>query len=296
MGNGLSLQSADAFQSAFRVRPEVAAETARSAGVGFYSWKTPPMDGFELPASDELIVALHLGGSRRVRAITDGALSRAYSAPGLLTVLPPGRCAAFRTDGSISLVSLHIPGSTIAAAPFGPSIRRTPPPRFAFRDAFASAAMEALLRAARSGRADDRDYVAKLADALLCHLGRSMTTDEASPGRSADAADRLGRARLGELLSYVDEHLGSKLSVDELACRAGLSRAAFTRDFRLAMGASFHAYLNVRRVEAAKKLLRGTDLKLAFIAQEQGFSSQSHFASVFKALVNCTPNQFRERH
>ncbi|MDB5985817.1 MAG: DNA-binding protein AraC-type [Nevskia sp.] len=299
MSSRISLRSASAFQSAFRVEPEVAEETGRASGVGIYGWKTPPMEGFELPETEELIVALHLGGSRRVRAVTRDGLSRSYSVPGLLTILPPGRSSAFLTEGSVSLVSLHIPIRKIIAPGAGELLSRTElsTPRFAFRDAFVSAGMEALLRAARSRQSADPSYVTKVVEALLCHLGRWAVL----PGQSSiqiEGAEfhSLGCLALSDLLTYVDGHLGSKLSVNELADKAGLSRAAFTRDFKAAIGVSFHQYLQARRVAAAKKMLCETDLDLAFIAQEQGFSSQSHFTAVFKSLVNCTPQQFRRNH
>ena len=151
------------------------------------------MDGFELPESDELIVALHLGGSRKVRAVTDKGLSRSCSTPGLLTILPPGRSAAFRTEGSISLVSLHVPKSL--AAEMSLPVTATPDqpwlPRFAFRDPYVSASLEALLRTARSGQAIRPDYMVKVVDAMLCHLAQWRQTSEDAGPLPGAAADQL---------------------------------------------------------------------------------------------------------
>ena len=303
MSEEFRLRSAAAFSSAFRVPPEVVEETAAANeqspdNVGIYGWKTPCMDGFELPESDELIVALHLGGSRRVRAVTDQGLSRSCSTPGLLTILPPGRSAAFRTEGSISLVSLHIPKSLaasmslpVAAAPDQPWL-----PRFAFRDPYVSASLEALLRTARAGQAVRPDYVVKVVDAMLCHLAQwRQTPDSAEAGALAATADeaRIGRISLRELFALIDAQLGRPLSLDELARCTGLSRATFTRSFRQATGLSAHQALNLRRIEVARKLLAETDLDLAFVAQETGWSSQSHFTASFRKAVGCTPARFR---
>lgn len=296
MGDAIRLHSAAAFQSAFRAAPEVAEEIGLSQRLGLYGWKTPPMDGFQLPETDELIVALHLGGSRRVRAVTDHGLSRSCSAPGLLTILPPGRSAAFRTDGSVSLVSLHIPKHAAGLLQTGQLARPAQPwvPRFAFRDSFVSAGMESLLRAARSAQSVRRDYYTKVADALLCHLAQwrvlPAARDCSGPGASSCS---LGLAPLDELLAYIDSQLGAKLGLDELASRSGLSRAAFTSSFRSTMGLSPHQYLDQRRIAAAKKMLCETDFDLAYIAQETGYSSQSHFTANFRNLSGCTPARFR---
>lgn len=297
MSSRVSKSSAEAFQEAFRVRPEVAEETAPHNGLGVYGWKTPPMEGFELPQSDELVLALHLGGSQRVRAVTDQGLSRSVSRTGLVTLLPPGRRSAFRTDGSVSLVSLHIPQHLIAS-PDAPAyltrLTQAEVSRFAFRDTFVSAGMTALLQAARSGRPTHPDYYGKVVDALLCHLAQWTGTPDPAATDPAATDNRLGRVTLAALLKHIDQSLGSKLSLDELAGVSGLSRTAFTRGFRAALGLSPHQYLSLRRVETAKRLLRDTDLDLAFIAQETGFASQSHFTAVFRDFAGCTPARFRE--
>lgn len=297
MGNTISLESAETFQRAFRSAPEVVAETESAHGLGIYGWKTPPMEGFELPESDALVVALHLGGSRCVRAITEQGLSRSYSAPGLVTILPPGRAVAFRTEGSISLVTLHVPRTTLGvvqAEYLRSPEELTPLSNFAFRDAYVSAGMEALLRAARSGGTERTNYVAKVSEALLAHLARWSIRPETSD-RRVTPDHRLGCTSLNELLAFVDKGLSGKLSLDTLAMRAGLSRAAFTRSFRASVGLSPHQYLSERRIAAAKRLLLETEFDLAYIAQETGFSSQSHFTGVFRDMVGCTPARFRQQ-
>jgi AraC family transcriptional regulator len=297
MGHSINLRSAQAFESAFRVEPEVAEESGRTEGVGIYRWHTPNIEGFELAESGELVIALHLGGSRKVREVTRRGLSRSRSAPGLLTILPPGRPAAFRTDGSVSLVSLHVPKSAAGIVSAGSLVRlaEASAASFAFRDTFASAAMEALLHAARTGKGIAPDYFAKVTEAVLCHLAhRAALTDQSWPDLPG-TGDRLGGVLLAELLAYVDANIGANLSLDELAHRAGLSRSAFTRGFRGAVGLSPHQYLLVRRIERAKMLLCKTDFELSSIAQEVGFSSQSHFTANFRNLVGCTPARFRGR-
>jgi AraC family transcriptional regulator len=49
-----------------------------------------------------------------------------------------------------------------------------------------------------------------------------------------------------------------------------------------------------RRIEVARKMLLQTGHDLAFIAQETGFSSQSHFTRLFRVQTGHTPARFRE--
>lgn len=220
--------------------------------------------------------------------------------PGLVTVLPPGRSAAFRTEGSISLVSLHVPGPLAAAMSMPARTTASPPwlPRFAFRDPYVSASLEALLRAAGSAQRLRPDYLVKVVDAVLCHLAQWRQSPDAGPAgllAATGGTARIGRLTLAELFARIDARLGDPLSLDALAGCTGLSRASFTRSFRQATGLSAHQALTLRRIEQARTLLTETDLDLAHIAQETGWSSQSHFTARFRAAVGCTPARFRAR-
>jgi AraC family transcriptional regulator len=262
-------------------------------GFGIYAWNTPQLDGFALPENDELVLALHLGGSDRVRAVTDRGLSRQRSVPGLITVLPAGRAAAFRTDGSVRFATFHAPCSALART--FPTSAAGPAPfsqgRFAFRDDFVSAGIESILRVARSSSAWAPDYVARIGDAILMHLACQHGSGQIPPATTPDA--QLGSLPLAEFLAFIDSRLGTALPLDELARRTRLSRSAFTRAFRTATGISPHRYLTERRLAEAQRLLRTTGLPIAFIAQETGFSSQAHLTTIFRVEMNCTPAEYR---
>jgi AraC family transcriptional regulator len=104
----------------------------------------------------------------------------------------------------------------------------------------------------------------------------------------------LPRQRLRAVIEYIDEHLGSELSLDDLAAVARLSPYHFARLFKNSTGLPPHQYVIARRVERAKELLRDrVRLPLAEIALEMGFSSQSHFTRHFKRLVGVTPRLFQ---
>lgn len=281
--------AAAAFRSAFRVAPEVADATL--AGVGVYGWSTPSMEGFELPATDELVVALHLGGSRSVQAVTDAGLSSTCSEPGLITVLPPGRPAAFRTAGGVQLMTLHVRESS-TTGDLRAQLATTARSVFAMRDGYARSCLETLFKAA-SGNTLAANHVPRIADVLLRHLTDRTTTSLPAAMEPLWPDAMLGEVALIEVLHFIDRHLGARLCLDRLAARAGLSRAAFTRGFKAAVGVPAHQFIIWRRVRAAARLLRDTPHDLAYIAQETGFCSQSHFTEVFRVLTGVTPLRFR---
>lgn len=289
MTGPIPLRAAEAFRAAFRVAPSTALELSLGPGIGLYGWDTPEMEGFRLPENDELVLALHLGGSRRVRAVHEGGgLSEACSRPGLVTLLPPGQAACFRTEGSVRVATLHLArprewNDGLSA------LCRPGAAHFAVRDPFLSASLEALMRAARTAPVAPADYTRKLTDALLSHL--AYWHAEEIPARDDQA--RLGARSLREVLDHLDTHLASAPDLDQMARYAGLGRAAFTRGFRRLTGCSAHRYLLQRRIQRACVLLQRTDHDLAWIAQESGFSSQSHFTAQFRALIGETPHRYR---
>jgi AraC-like DNA-binding protein len=90
-----------------------------------------------------------------------------------------------------------------------------------------------------------------------------------------------------------DSRYFEPLSVDDLACAAGLSRAHFSREFRRAFGESPHAYLLTRRLERAARLLRSTDRSVADICLSVGLQSIGSFTTSFKRTFGVAPAAYR---
>jgi AraC-like DNA-binding protein len=90
-----------------------------------------------------------------------------------------------------------------------------------------------------------------------------------------------------------DARYAEPLTVDDLACAAGLSRAHFSREFRRAFGVSPHAYLLTRRLERAAALLRGTDHGVAEICFSVGLQSVGSFTTSFTRMFGMPPTAYR---
>jgi AraC-like DNA-binding protein len=107
----------------------------------------------------------------------------------------------------------------------------------------------------------------------------------------APPARHLLRAR-----DLADARYFEELSVDDLACAAGLSRAHFSREFRRAFGESPHAYLLTRRLERAAALLRTTDNSVAEICLAVGLQSVGSFTTSFTRTYGEPPTAYRAAH
>ena len=97
---------------------------------------------------------------------------------------------------------------------------------------------------------------------------------------------------LRRVRAYIDDHIGERISLDQLARQAGVSRFHFARQFRLSTGESPMGYLRRARIERSKSILQSRDSTIAEVAARLGFSDQSHFTRTFGRLVGVSPGSF----
>jgi AraC-like DNA-binding protein len=97
---------------------------------------------------------------------------------------------------------------------------------------------------------------------------------------------------LKRVRAYIEAHIGERISLDDLACQAGVSRFHFARQFRLSTGQSPMAYLRRARIERSKSILQTRETSIAEIAARLGFSDHSHFTRIFGRLVGVPPGSY----
>lgn len=109
------------------------------------------------------------------------------------------------------------------------------------------------------------------------------------PGRSA----RLHPKRYAEVMEFVESRLATRITLDDLAEVGACSRFHFARLFKAQTGLSPLAYVNERRVERAKSVMRREpEWTLAAVAAACGFADQSHLTRCFKKSVGVTPGRW----
>lgn len=288
MGTQTAFRAVDAFRTAIPVHPQRANRSAALADLQVCVWKTPWIRGFELPANDDLVLAFHREGHCDVRALTDQGPSAEQSVPGQLTSMPPGRGYRVQVAGEVSFETVHIPSAHIrTVAKRNTLVEIAPDFRFAFRDAFVGACIDAMLGEAQQPGPKSEEFIHSVTDSLVLHLLRSSAGSPPSVSPRASAPVERTRA-------LIESSLSEGLTLEELAEEAGVSRSHFARRFRAETGVSPHRYQSIQRVEKAKTMLRESRMSLVDIAIELGFCSQSHFTQVFRAHAGVTPRRFRE--
>ncbi|MBX6383829.1 MAG: AraC family transcriptional regulator [Microbispora sp.] len=165
---------------------------------------------------------------------------------------------------------------------------------------------------ARVGR---RSELRTALDLLVCEL------ESLRPGRDAMVPALLDVLLLHILRAWFDEHKDTptgwtaalhdppvaaalramhgeperQWSVEELAGRAGLSRAAFARRFTALIGRPPLTYLTWWRMTIAARLLRTSDMPVHMVAGKAGYTSEYAFAHAFKRAYGLPPGAYRRQ-
>jgi AraC family transcriptional regulator len=138
-----------------------------------------------------------------------------------------------------------------------------------------------------------RRYGEALASALALHFARRYC-DRANASIAAKGG--LPPAQLRRVTDFIELHLGTESSLCRLAELVDLSPHHFAYAFKQSVGLPPHQYLLERRIARAKELLKNDSLSLAEIGQAIGYSSQAHFATMFREMIGMTPRAYRKHH
>ncbi len=93
----------------------------------------------------------------------------------------------------------------------------------------------------------------------------------------------------------IHAHFDKPLSLSEVANTVGVHPVHLARVFRQHFGMSVGDYVRHIRLEwATTQLIKSAELPLSAVAQQAGFSDQSHFSRYFKKQKGITPSQYRK--
>jgi AraC-like DNA-binding protein len=177
-----------------------------------------------------------------------------------------------------------------AASPFGFELRDD---RVFGRDReFRSLLDSYLARATSRGAPPTALEMDARATLLGIHLVRHHSSSAANANPRPAGLDRRTLARAME---FIDSKARQNLSLAEIAGAMGLSPHYFCTAFMRSTGIPPHRYLLQRRIDQAKPMLAG-GASIAEVALECGFSSQSHFTTVFRRFAGMPPAAWRKAH
>lgn len=95
-------------------------------------------------------------------------------------------------------------------------------------------------------------------------------------------------------LKYIDENLTSKINLEELAKKYGMSLSQFSNSFKKQMNLSPLEYITNKKLELSKDLLKSNTItEVSFIL---GYDNISYFIKLFKTKYGLTPKKFKLKY
>jgi AraC family transcriptional regulator len=101
-------------------------------------------------------------------------------------------------------------------------------------------------------------------------------------------------ARIKRAIDFIEGRFSDDISLGEISLASGLSLTQLTARFHQHTGLTPYAYVIDRRLRQAMHLLGTTEIPIAHVAIETGFSDQQHMTRAFRARLGRTPNQVRK--
>ena len=264
---------------------------------------------FDQPPLDAHVVALHLGGDKRVHR-TQGARRWVQDVTlGSMTLMPAYQANRWHTEGPIDFAHLSLSVGTAEQIIVEEFDREPATHRLHETIGAEDPLLEQVFRAILA--LTERPSFGRLQmDALLTVFAVSLLERHctAGLGSTAPGATRLGAAgaapgprrrgglagwQLRRVIDYMNGHMGDDMTLGALAELTGLSRAHFFRAFRQSLGRSPGQFLAETRMQRARMLLDTTALHPEEIAGAVGYAHARHFVSAFTRRFGTSPRLFR---
>ncbi len=104
------------------------------------------------------------------------------------------------------------------------------------------------------------------------------------------------RSKVLASLTYIEQNLDDKISLDALAGTVHLSKYHYHRLFHKIAGESVSKYINKRRMEKASEELVQTEQPIIDIALKYQYGSQEAFSRAFRQIYGLTPGRYRRTY
>lgn len=101
---------------------------------------------------------------------------------------------------------------------------------------------------------------------------------------------------LADLLSYIEEHVETPVTVADLAAVSGRSAEHVARTFRAQLDTTPSAAINRARLNRAAVLLAHTNRSILDICYGLGYNSPSYFYRLFRSAYGAPPRRYREQN
>ncbi len=131
---------------------------------------------------------------------------------------------------------------------------------------------------------------------LMCQIWQTLSENTYHiPEQPLTSTELTDQIRIKQMIGFIQEHFQEKLTLDDIAAQANISRNSCLSCFKRVLGMSPMEYVIGQRLERALHLLDSAELSVAEISDFCGFGDPSYFGKAFRKRTGLTPSQYRER-
>lgn len=98
-----------------------------------------------------------------------------------------------------------------------------------------------------------------------------------------------------DMQHYIEQHVGDRLTVDQLAMQCAMDRINFSRRFKRATRLAPADYIQRIKMEAAKRQFESTNKNINEVMYEVGYIDVKAFRTIFKKVVGLTPSEYKNK-
>lgn len=132
---------------------------------------------------------------------------------------------------------------------------------------------------------EDCRIIAKLLESHICMLLEKYTdkTTDVNP-------------LVENIKNYIFSNLEFDINISHIAEFFHYNKLYIARLFKKETNMNIRDYINIQRIEKARKLLETTDETIISISNKVGFNNVTYFNRLFKNIIKITPTQYREKN
>ena len=138
--------------------------------------------------------------------------------------------------------------------------------------------------------ADDNMTSVFRAKAMLMELIAEYVRLSATESRIQMVQDPMVRT----VSEFIENNMEQKIFLDELAQACHLHPTHFIRTFKKKTGETPAKYIQIRKMETAKRLIEETELPMSEIMSRVGIIDAAQFAKKFRSFYGNSPRAYRE--
>ena len=140
-----------------------------------------------------------------------------------------------------------------------------------------------IVRELRDKKRFFRETSSAILKKILCDAARGTISEE----NSGDTVDRV--------IAFIRDNFNRQVTNQDIAESVNYHEYHVNKLLQSQTGMSIHRYLLSYRLQMAEKMLITSELSVARISDECGFTSSAYFISAFRKHFGETPNEYRRR-